>query len=370
MSHSVGPRPAGRQWPVWLVGQRPYLPAPSLNPHCPPTKCTPSPLPPRPRLSGDRDLNRGGGGRGSQAKKKVCVRKIDLQFRAPLMHFIFFLRKKSPRFLMWVGGWVGQAEEPSPPPPPRAPVTLSRGLPRPFRHCHRPPGLQVHIEVQFSVRYFLDVLVINDRHAAVQPLSWCALLLSPRENTLGRVDSAQWFAVVFVCAMTAGVILLLWLSTFSIMWTIQRLSHGLLDLSTYNIEDALVQGVGRPGLFTELRNIQRSYGSLLLAMDAFGHYVPQTVVRDVLRGNIEAKLGMTERVMTVAFMVCAPACPAGGGAGHWPANAIWEPPPSALQTLRSWERLCVEPAGAGMGGTPMGSSSTCGRGTTVPISRN
>ena len=44
----------------------------------------------------------GGGGGGSEAKKKV-VPKIDLQIRAPLMNFIFFLRKI---FLMWVGGWV------------------------------------------------------------------------------------------------------------------------------------------------------------------------------------------------------------------------------------------------------------------------
>ena len=58
----------------------------------------------RPLLSGWLILYRGGGG-GSEAKKKVCVPKIDLQVRAPLINFIFFLRKN---FLMWVGGWVSQ----------------------------------------------------------------------------------------------------------------------------------------------------------------------------------------------------------------------------------------------------------------------
>ena len=56
----------------------------------------------RPLLSGWLILYRGGGVRG---QKKVCVPKIDLQVRAPLINFIFFPRKN---FLMWVGGWVSQ----------------------------------------------------------------------------------------------------------------------------------------------------------------------------------------------------------------------------------------------------------------------
>ena len=56
----------------------------------------------RPLLSGWLILYRGGGG---QRPKRVCVPKIDLQVRAPLINFIFFLRKN---FLMWVGGWVSQ----------------------------------------------------------------------------------------------------------------------------------------------------------------------------------------------------------------------------------------------------------------------
>ena len=44
------------------------------------------------------------GGVGSEAKKKVCVPKIDLQFRVPLINVCFFPKKK---LLMW-GGGVGQ----------------------------------------------------------------------------------------------------------------------------------------------------------------------------------------------------------------------------------------------------------------------
>ena len=60
----------------------------------------------RPLLSGWLILYPGGGvGGWVRGQKKVCVPKIDLQVRAPLINFIFFLRKN---FLMWVGGWVIQ----------------------------------------------------------------------------------------------------------------------------------------------------------------------------------------------------------------------------------------------------------------------
>ena len=76
----------------------------------------------RPPLGGDR-------GEGVRGPKKICAPKIDLRFRDPLMNFILFLRKN---FLMsvgrWVGGWVGQAEEPRLPFRPPSPVTVSRGL--------------------------------------------------------------------------------------------------------------------------------------------------------------------------------------------------------------------------------------------------
>ena len=47
----------------------------------------------------------------------MCVPKIDLQVRDPLINFIFFLRKK---FLMWVDGGVSQnpgGANLTPPPP-------------------------------------------------------------------------------------------------------------------------------------------------------------------------------------------------------------------------------------------------------------
>ena len=56
---------------------------------------------------------RGGWVRG---QKRVCVPKIDVQFWAPLIDLIFLPQES---FLMWVGGWAGQAEEPRLPPPPQ-----------------------------------------------------------------------------------------------------------------------------------------------------------------------------------------------------------------------------------------------------------
>ena len=60
-----------------------------------------------------------------RGRKKVFVPEIDLQFRAPLIHFIFFPRKN---FLMWVGGFATRKSPGCRSAPPPAPVTVSRGL--------------------------------------------------------------------------------------------------------------------------------------------------------------------------------------------------------------------------------------------------
>eukprot|EP00667_Euglena_gracilis_P013579 EG_transcript_14028 len=43
-------------------------------------------------------------------------------------------------------------------------------------------------EVTLSRRYFLDVFLISDPNPSVLRLEWCAILLSPRDNTMGPVD--------------------------------------------------------------------------------------------------------------------------------------------------------------------------------------
>ena len=75
----------------------------------------------------------GGGVRGPQ--KGDFVGKIGLRFRASLINFIFFRRKKFSDVGRG-GGGAGQAEEPSPPPPPRG--TVRTLCPTPVKH-HPPP---------------------------------------------------------------------------------------------------------------------------------------------------------------------------------------------------------------------------------------
>ena len=70
------------------------------------------------------DTPRGGGGGERPKRKNGCVPQVDLEFRAPLIKFIFPEEQFSD-----VGGWVGRAEEPRlpfPPPPPPPLVTSSR----------------------------------------------------------------------------------------------------------------------------------------------------------------------------------------------------------------------------------------------------
>ena len=60
------------------------------------------------------------GGGGVRGQKKVCVPKISLKFPAPLINYIFCLKKFSD--VSGWGGWPGLARAPnSPPPSPRGP---------------------------------------------------------------------------------------------------------------------------------------------------------------------------------------------------------------------------------------------------------
>ena len=73
----------------------------------------------------------GGGGRG---QKTVCVPKIDLQVRAPLINFIFFRREN---FLMWGGVDQNPGGGGFHPPPPES---LSKGLVGACPRTPQPPG--------------------------------------------------------------------------------------------------------------------------------------------------------------------------------------------------------------------------------------
>ena len=78
----------------------------------------------------------GGGGGGVRGQQKVCVPKVDLQFRSPLMIFIFCRRKF---FLMRVGGRgsCGGARAAIPPLPPfNNKPWPGRGIWRPHKHMH------------------------------------------------------------------------------------------------------------------------------------------------------------------------------------------------------------------------------------------
>ena len=55
-------------------------------------------------------------------------------------------------------------------------------------------------------------------------------------------------------------------------------------------------------LFSEMREVHRSYDALLDAMDAFGRYVPKMLVKSLLAGAIEPELGMKEMHIAIVFM--------------------------------------------------------------------
>eukprot|EP00667_Euglena_gracilis_P001943 EG_transcript_1943 len=157
------------------------------------------------------------------------------------------------------------------------------------------------LDVSFSIRYFLDVRLFEDTNTAFQPLRWCAVLLSPRENTMQYVDRSVSFAAAFVCGMTFGATALAMALGFVVTRPIQRLTTGMSALKACRFPEAR-RATGRKSVFSELFVAQGSYDSLVEAIDAFGKYVPATVVRGLLAGTIRPKLGMTEKDVVLAFM--------------------------------------------------------------------
>eukprot|EP00667_Euglena_gracilis_P002765 EG_transcript_2771 len=159
----------------------------------------------------------------------------------------------------------------------------------------------VHQEADLSQGYFLDVEAIED-HQAVDALQWCALLLSPRVNTLAAVDSSRSFATILVCCMTFGVMLLSLILGLLVCRAIRLLVEGMEALRRYEVGAARQTERGGCSWFQELASAQASFHSLVEAIDAFGRYVPQNVVRGLLEGSVRPELGMAERQVALAFM--------------------------------------------------------------------
>eukprot|EP00667_Euglena_gracilis_P002195 EG_transcript_2195 len=159
----------------------------------------------------------------------------------------------------------------------------------------------ISLEVKLSIPYFLDVNLFADSYSEGVPLRWCAVLLSPRENTMRFVDRSVSFATAFVCGTTLGSTVLAVALGLLVTRPIKRLTSGMSALKAGRFPEAR-RATGRKSVFRELFVAQGSYDSLVEAIDAFGKYVPATVVRGLLAGTIRPELGMTEKDVVVAFM--------------------------------------------------------------------
>ena len=88
----------------------------------------------------------------------------------------------------------------------------------------------VHLEAALSVPYFVDVLVITDRHRSVQPAEWCALLLSPRSNTLAVVEQIRQTGSIVTGLIALGTLLTLFAVALGVSRAISRIAEGLAEL--------------------------------------------------------------------------------------------------------------------------------------------
>eukprot|EP00668_Euglena_longa_P022704 GGOE01028283.1.p1 GENE.GGOE01028283.1~~GGOE01028283.1.p1 ORF type:complete len:767 (-),score=233.17 GGOE01028283.1:1017-3317(-) len=157
-------------------------------------------------------------------------------------------------------------------------------------------------EITLSQRYFLDVFLIADPYPSVIQLQCCAILLSPRDNTMAEVDRSTYFAIAFVCCMTLGSATIAVLLGLLVTRPLQRLTKGMRALKEYEFTSA--RQVTRDGAswFREMHYAMDSYRSLVEAMYAFGKYVPRDIVKGLLAGQVRPELGMTEERVALCFM--------------------------------------------------------------------
>eukprot|EP00668_Euglena_longa_P037517 GGOE01048306.1.p1 GENE.GGOE01048306.1~~GGOE01048306.1.p1 ORF type:complete len:774 (+),score=204.46 GGOE01048306.1:282-2324(+) len=158
-------------------------------------------------------------------------------------------------------------------------------------------------DVHFSRRYFMDTNVFADPITKPRSLRWCAVLLSPRENTMQCVDQSVSFAVAFVCGTTIGVTVLAIALGLLVTRPIKHLTAGMGALKACRFAEAR-RATGWKSFFTELVVAQGSYDSLVEAIDAFGKYVPNTVVRGLLAGTIRTPAEEIVSVMCQLFDTC------------------------------------------------------------------
>eukprot|EP00667_Euglena_gracilis_P002016 EG_transcript_2016 len=158
-------------------------------------------------------------------------------------------------------------------------------------------------EITLSQRYFMDVFLIADSSPSVVRLECCAMLLSPRDNTMGEADRSTVFAIAFVCAMMLGATALAVALGLLVARPLQRLTNGMRALKEYEFTEAReAASRGRVAWFQELHSAMDSYGSLVEAMYAFGKYVPRDIVKGLLAGRVRPQLGMTEEHLALCFM--------------------------------------------------------------------
>eukprot|EP00667_Euglena_gracilis_P010709 EG_transcript_10907 len=128
-------------------------------------------------------------------------------------------------------------------------------------------------EITLSQRYFLDVELIADPQPSVVQLQWCAILLSPRDNTMQQVDHSTYFAVAFVCAMTFGSAAVAIGLGVLVTQPLHCLTKGMRALKEYDFACARQARLhSRVAWFQEMHSVMDSYGSLVEATYAFGKY--------------------------------------------------------------------------------------------------
>ena len=122
-------------------------------------------------------------------------------------------------------------------------------------------------------------------------------VLTPEDDVIGGVKrSTTQTIIVCVFVTLAGIIMVL-----SVVFVVSGMLKNLQDNMDSVARMDLTVTKAPMLVFSELKATNRSFQALRHALTCFGLYVPMSVVKGVLAGSIEARLGMRQDRAVVTF---------------------------------------------------------------------
>ncbi|MGE3805554.1 MAG: hypothetical protein AB7K24_12840 [Gemmataceae bacterium] len=156
------------------------------------------------------------------------------------------------------------------------------------------------------------------------PGNWTICIVVPRADILGRVDQNFRFGLRLGGGIFLLVLLLGYFISAQVAKPLERLGKETVAIGEFHIEPQPVAH----SFIVEVDRLAVSVEDMKTSLRSFQKYVPADLVRTLLQGNQEARLGGERRVLTVCFCDLI----------RRPSPRACRPKPSSSSCANTWAR--------------------------------